>query len=165
MARMAARRRGERDRGKERFWRRMLRLWRRSGLSIRDFCGDHDLAEPSFYAWRRTIAERDRRQTKTTQTTQTPSFPEPHKESAPALFVPLRVVPGVPAPASAAASVLEVVIGQGGATERVVRVSPGFDAATLRRLLSVLDDAVLPETVQAAEAGRTEARRQEEASC
>jgi transposase-like protein len=48
-----------RDRGKERFWRRMVRVWRRSGLSVRAFCAEHDVAEPSFYAWRRIVAERD----------------------------------------------------------------------------------------------------------
>ena len=48
-------RRGERDGGKERFWRRMQQLWRRSGLSVRAFCAEHGLAEPSFYAWRRGV--------------------------------------------------------------------------------------------------------------
>ena len=51
--------RGKRDGGKERFWRRMLRQWRRSGLCVRAFCAEHGLAEPSFYAWRRIVAERD----------------------------------------------------------------------------------------------------------
>jgi hypothetical protein len=46
-------RQGQRDLDKERFWRRMLRQWQRSGLSIRAFCLEHNLAEPSFYAWRR----------------------------------------------------------------------------------------------------------------
>jgi len=53
-------RRGQQDRGKERFWRRVVGQWRRSGLTIRDFCEQQSLSEPSFYAWRRTIAERDR---------------------------------------------------------------------------------------------------------
>jgi hypothetical protein len=44
---------------KERFWRRMVRQWRGSGLSVRDFCAERELAVPSFYAWRRTIAQRD----------------------------------------------------------------------------------------------------------
>ena len=48
-----------RDRGKEQFWRRTLRQWRRSGLSVRAYCAEHGLAEPSFYAWRRIVAERD----------------------------------------------------------------------------------------------------------
>jgi hypothetical protein len=40
----------------------MLRQWRRSGLTGRDFCAEHDLSEPSFYAWRREIAARDEEQ-------------------------------------------------------------------------------------------------------
>ena len=81
-----ARRRGERDRGKERFWRRMLRRWRDSGRSVRDFCAEHGLSEPSFYGWRRTLDERDR--------------------EAPA-FVPVTVACAPAAPA------LEVVVGSG----------------------------------------------------
>ena len=54
---MAGRR--DRDFGKERFWRRTLRQWRRSGLSVRAFCAEHVLAEASFYAWRRIVAQRD----------------------------------------------------------------------------------------------------------
>ena len=49
----------QRDSGKERFWRRLLRQWRRSGLTVREFCDQQAVSEPSFYAWRRTIAERD----------------------------------------------------------------------------------------------------------
>src|SRR5262245_57832766 len=50
----------ERDRGKERYWRRVLRQWQRSGQSVRAFCSAYGLSEPSFYAWRRAIQERDR---------------------------------------------------------------------------------------------------------
>ena len=53
---------GERDRVKERFWRRVVRQWRQSGQTVRDFCAAHGLAEPSFYAWRRTLAQRDRQE-------------------------------------------------------------------------------------------------------
>ena len=49
----------ERLSSKERFWRRMVRQWRKSGLSVRAFCAERGLSEPSFYAWRRTFAERD----------------------------------------------------------------------------------------------------------
>jgi hypothetical protein len=48
-----------RDPAKEQRWRRLLGLWRRSGLTGRDFCAEHGLSEPSFYAWRREIARRD----------------------------------------------------------------------------------------------------------
>jgi hypothetical protein len=37
----------------------VLRRQVKSGLSVRAFCREEKLSEPSFYAWRRTIAERD----------------------------------------------------------------------------------------------------------
>ena len=118
-------RRGERDRGKERFWRQQLRQWRRSGLTIRAFCQQHGLTEASFYAWRRTLGQRDQE----VQRRPRPARNRP-TDLAP-VFVPVRVVP---VPVSAAA--LEVVLGPG----RVVRVPAGFDAATLRQFLAVLEE-------------------------
>lgn len=51
--------RNERDAAKERFWRRALKRQAGSGLSVRAFCRHEKLAESNFYAWRRTIAQRD----------------------------------------------------------------------------------------------------------
>jgi len=108
--------RGDRSVSKEQFWRGIVQRWQRSGLTVRAFCDEQGLSEQSFYFWRRTLAERDRRAV--THAT----------EPGPA-FVPVRVA------SPPAASALEVVVGAG----RVVRVSPGFDAATLRDLLAVLE--------------------------
>ena len=44
---------------KEEFWRFVLAQWVESGLSAREFCRQEGLSEPSFYAWRRKIADRD----------------------------------------------------------------------------------------------------------
>ena len=38
---------------KERFWRRMLRRQKKSGLRVRQFCLQHQLSEPSLYGWKR----------------------------------------------------------------------------------------------------------------
>ncbi len=93
-----------RDEGKERQWRRRIDQWRTSGLSVRAFCARHGLATASFYNWRRVLQR-----------------PVPAEQPA---FVPVQVVAdAMPAQASA----LEVVLTDG----RVVRVAPGFDAATL----------------------------------
>jgi transposase-like protein len=101
----------QRDSRKEQQWRRWLRRQRESGLSVRAFCDRHDLAEPSFYGWRREIQRRD----------------------AAAAFTPVRVVADeAPAPERP----FEVVL-VGGCT---LRVAPGFDAATLRQLLAVLEE-------------------------
>jgi transposase-like protein len=123
-----ARRGARRDRSKERFWRRLLRLWRRSGQTIRDFCAEHEVSEPSFFAWRRMIAERDQqRRRRDNPNSKASAEPLPKANEQPA-FVPLRVV--------STDMAFDVVL-KGG---RVVRVSAGFDAASLRRLLAVLEE-------------------------
>jgi transposase len=101
-----------RDEWKEQRWRRWISKWQASGQGVRAFCARHGLAPPSFYAWRRTLARRAADQ---------------------AAFVPVHIVADMP-PVSASA--LEVVLPDG----RMVRVAPGFDAATLRALLSVLQE-------------------------
>ena len=52
-------RNGRRDEGKEVFWRRMLRDQARGGLTVRDWCRRHRLQEPTFYWWRKQLAQRD----------------------------------------------------------------------------------------------------------
>ena len=44
---------------KEQFWRLVLAEQAQSGLSIRKFCQQQDLAEASFHAWKREIKNRD----------------------------------------------------------------------------------------------------------
>jgi hypothetical protein len=104
---------------KERFWRTMVEQWRGSGLSVRAFCARRRLSQPSFYAWRRTLQERDAAQVR---------------------FVPVRVVAEEKAGAAddspVSANALELVLGSG----RRLRVGPGFDAPTLTRLLALLEE-------------------------
>src|SRR5215831_13901139 len=101
-----------RDEEKERQWRRRIDQWQASGLSVRAFCAQHGLASASFYNWRRVLQRR--------AATEQPAF------------VPVQVVSdAVPTQTSA----LEVVLTGG----RTVRVAPGFNAATLRQLLAVLE--------------------------
>ena len=107
----------QRSESKERFWRGQVRRWRASGLSVRAFCVEHGLSEPSFYAWRRTLAQRD---------------------AAAAPFVPLTVKPK-PKPATAddpSVAALELVLDAG----RRLRIGPGFDGPTLTRLLALLEE-------------------------
>jgi hypothetical protein len=49
----------QRDAEKERFWREVIRRQERSGRSVRGFCRDEALSEPSFHAWRRELKQRD----------------------------------------------------------------------------------------------------------
>jgi hypothetical protein len=117
-----------RDRGKERFWRQHLAAWRRSGLGIRDYCRSAGLSEPSFYAWRRVLAER--RAARRTVAAARKQNARQQPSTTVAAFVPVRVIAE-----SAAAGSVEVVV-RGG---RVVRVAAGFAAATLRDVVAVLE--------------------------
>jgi hypothetical protein len=54
-----ARRQRRRDPDKVRHWRRIVQHWRRSGLSVREFCDWQELSEPSFYFWRRELCQHD----------------------------------------------------------------------------------------------------------
>ena len=47
--------RSERSAERERFWRSMVDQQRQAGQTVRAFCREKDISEPSFYAWRRTL--------------------------------------------------------------------------------------------------------------
>lgn len=115
----------QRDQSKQRFWRHHVAAWRRSGQGIRGYCRTAGLSEPSFYAWRRVLAER--RPVRGSRSVRKKSEPE---ELAAPTFLPVRLIEEP----SAAGSV-EVVL-RGG---RVVRVAAGFAAATLREVVAVLE--------------------------
>jgi len=93
-------------------WQQWIQEWRASGLSVRGFCLRRGLAQASFYGWRRKLERR---------------------AAQPATFIPLHILADAgPAPGRA----LEVILAGG----RSVRVPPGFDRATLRQVLAVLEE-------------------------
>lgn len=49
----------QRDPKRERFWRRTVKSWARSGETVRGFCAKHGLTETAFHAWRRELRKRD----------------------------------------------------------------------------------------------------------
>jgi transposase-like protein len=101
-----------RDPRKEQHWRRLIQLWKNSGLTVRAFCARHYLTQSSFYAWRRELQQRD------------------------AAFVPVQVETNDQQSRVTSIPIIEVVLAGG----QCVRVTPGFDPATLRQLLSVLQE-------------------------
>jgi transposase len=119
-----------RDPAKERYWRRLLGQWRRSGQTGRDFCAEQELSEPSFYAWKREIARRDQEGVARSKPRPETS---PRRSATAALpaFLPVTM-----AAAASASPALEIVLPHG----RVLRVRPGFDAEVLRQLLAVLEE-------------------------
>lgn len=120
--------RGDRDLGKEKFWRRLLRRWRHSGLGVRAFCAEHGVAEASFFAWRRMIAQRDQELARV-QAGRGDSAETGAANGTPR-FVPVRVIEAT-TPAA-----IEVVLPRG----PVLRIPRGFDADALRQLLSILQE-------------------------
>ena len=51
--------RADRNLEKERIWRQVVKGHAGSGLSIRQYCTDRGVSQPSFFAWRRELARRD----------------------------------------------------------------------------------------------------------
>ena len=115
-----------RDPAKEQYWRQLLQRWQTSGQSVHAFCQTHELSRPLFYAWRGILAERD--------AAQRTNVPTPAAASP--VLVPIHVRADGPAEVNPPEDAcLEVLL----SGQRVLRIRPGFDAATLQRLLAVLE--------------------------
>lgn len=103
-----------RDLAKEQFWRRLLKLWQDSDLSVVAFCQRHQLDPQHFYAWRRTLAQRD---------AQMPAF------------LPVQVLLP-PQQTTSSSAGIELLLANG----RRLRIGPDFDEATLQRLPPLLEE-------------------------
>ena len=116
---------------KRTYWREVLERQRESGLSVRQFCREHQLSEASFHSWKRKIAGHDRDDAASSENgdRKQPARKQVAKQAEDvAVFIPVRV-------SAAAGSVLEVVHPRG----HVLRVPAAFDAGALRQVLGVLD--------------------------
>jgi hypothetical protein len=114
--------RWQRDRAKEKTWRRHVAGWRRSGLTVRAYCAARGLPEANFYAWRRMIAERDRQASQREPRTSIPAF------------VPVQVVSDVTT--STSRTPIEVVLANG----RILRIGAEADLNVVRQLLVLLEE-------------------------
>ena len=120
-----------RDPAKEQHWRQLLQRWQSSGQSVNAFCRTHGLSRPLFYAWRRILAKRD-----AAVAAAAPRSNVPTPAAASPAFVPIHVRADSPAEVNPPEEAcLEVLL----TGQRVVRIRPGFDVATLQRLLAVLE--------------------------
>jgi transposase-like protein len=108
----------QRDLAKERWWRRLVEQQQGGGLSVRAFCRRHDVAEHSFYWWRRELAAR-------------PPAAAPAGRVDALLFLPVRVRPDE----SLATDGVEVLLGNG----RRLRVSAGVAPGRLAALAAALE--------------------------
>ena len=100
---------------KEQYWRGQIEGQATSALTAREWCVREQLSEPSFYAWRRKLAQRDRERSG--------SGPQAVSDG----FLPIRLT------ASAAGSV-ELQFPSG----LVIRV-PAHETAALRAILEFVE--------------------------
>lgn len=139
--------RGERrrDGAKESQWRDVLGKFAASGLSVRAFCAQERVSEPSFYAWRRELTLRDREQL--ASGTRNPSRTSPRRASTKSTRVtiaarrrfPSAPMPFVPVvltaePTASSVMAIEVTLPSG----VLLRVPSGCDPATLHAVLAAL---------------------------
>jgi hypothetical protein len=109
-----------RSRQREKFWRRIVTGQPASGQSIRDWCARHEVTEASFYAWRRTLAQRGVVRNGAAKTRR-------------ARLVAVEVTRG-PSPSARSTSLGLIVNGFR------IEIAEGFDEDALRRLLRVLQE-------------------------
>ena len=109
-----------RSEGKERLWREQVTLWQRSGLTIREYCLQHQLSEPNFYAWRRELARRD-------EADGIPAQTVPRAKPSSVTWLPVTVDPRT-------LPVVEVQLPTGA----ILRVPDGVESTTLERILTAL---------------------------
>jgi hypothetical protein len=116
---------------KERFWRQVVEGHAGSGLSVRQYCTDRGVSEPSFFAWRRELAQRDAAANKPARS--------PPQRSARALsqrpalpgFAQLQIAPSEPASGLS----IEIVLPTG----IRIRVPRGACQDTLSNILGALE--------------------------
>jgi hypothetical protein len=113
----------ERSVEKEAYWRELLARQASSGISVRAFCREQSLREPSFYSWRRKLSERDGK-------TCAPGGRSRRPRRALAVkFVPAMVSPPVPQ----SPIVLELVGGH------IVKLPPSTPTSQLVELVLALE--------------------------
>jgi hypothetical protein len=97
------------------FWRGQIEGQATSGLSARQWCRREQLSEPSFYAWRRKLAQRDRERS------------APDSRAASSGFLPIQLT-------SFATSHVELQLTSG----LVIRI-PAHETTVLRAILEILE--------------------------
>lgn len=108
------------DNEQQQFWEMVIDTWQSSDLSVRQFCKQEGLSEPSFYSWRKKLAKCDK--------------PEDGKvkEPAPSDFIAISL------PDSHSAG-LELILSSG----NTLRITPATDSKTLASVISALQEAGL----------------------
>jgi hypothetical protein len=115
---------------RETHWRRVLERCEKSGLTRTAFAEREGINESSLHWWARVLRERDETRRPRARTRRRGRN---QKRQARSAFLPVRVMESAPSPTAAPLEVLT-------RTGRVVRVPIGFDEATLRRVVTALEN-------------------------
>ena len=102
------------------FWQMAIDAWQSSGLSVRQFCKQEGLSEPSFYMWRKRLKKS--------------SDPKPDHRTDCSLEPFIQV--SLP---TASSPVMEFVLSSG----HTLRIPGGVDQPTLTTVLSALGETGL----------------------
>ena len=104
----------------QQFWQMVLETFKSSGLSVRQFCQKEGLSEPSFYSWRKKLAQADDAET------------DKQEKLSSSAFIEVSIPKNNPA-------ALELVLNSG----NTLRISSGADSTTLNDVISVLQQVGL----------------------
>jgi hypothetical protein len=99
------------------FWQMVLETFKSSGLSVRQFCSQEGLSEPSFYAWRKRLTK--------------PQTSDIEKEEQPEPFIQVSM--------PSAKSGLELILASG----HTLLIHSDVDSQVLTGVLSALKQAKL----------------------
>ena len=102
------------------FWQMAMEAWQASGLSVRQFCKQEGLSEPSFYVWRKRLAASVNDQS------------DPSPDCPPSPFIQVSLPEG-------SAWGMEFVLSSG----HTLRIPAGVDRQTLTAVFSALGEAGL----------------------
>jgi hypothetical protein len=123
------------------YWEEVMRRWRESGQSVREFCRNEGVRESAFYFWRRELARRSQ-STDAVRGSCPPASPlttasrSPKRASSQHRSIPSFLAVHVVEDATAkATNGIEILLAHG----RTLRVRSGFDRQTLIDVLAVLE--------------------------
>lgn len=102
------------------FWQMAIEAWQAGGLSVRQFCKQEGLSEPSFYMWRKRLKK------------SSDPKPDHSMDYSPEPFIQVSLPDG-------SSGGLELVLSSG----HTLRIPGGVDQPTLTAVLSALGEAGL----------------------